>query len=305
MTFTAALKTFIRERRLHRSPATCLTEYEHLRNFQKHLRSSGIPFRSVTGRQVMDYLLRRTCCQKVKHDALHGINLFYRSLQEKRLLTANPADGMVINAPPRRALPAPPPQKDMRRLCQGLQRKAEKSRLLRTRRAGLRSLLLLEIAYGSGLRRAELAALNTDSLNLTEGTASVRGKGNKERIVPLTVKAVRVLRQYLAALPKPQKPLFCSRFGSRLTAKNVGWIFRKHTGINPHRLRHACATHLLQNGCSTRIIQQLLGHEGLESTQVYTHLDKRELADIINRNHPRGIKAAMKDLNQENRNSSI
>jgi site-specific recombinase XerD len=152
-----------------------------------------------------------------------------------------------------------------------------------------RNSLMLELAYGSGLRRMELIRLNVEDVDLVERTAHVWGKGNKDRIVPITGAAVNALREYLFLSPIPRGPLLRSHSGRRLTPEEITWIFKRKIGIRPHLFRHACAVHMLQNGCNIRYIQKLLGHERLDSTQIYTQIDKKNLGEIINKTHPRNL----------------
>jgi site-specific recombinase XerD len=144
----------------------------------------------------------------------------------------------------------------------------------------------VELAYGSGLRRAELATLDVEDVNLIEQTVRVLGKGNKERIVPLSKRSVAVLNVYLQGLPSGQKPLFVLHDGRRIKIWEVAEEIKKSSGLKPHYLRHACATHMLLNGCNIRHIQQLLGHSSVITTQMYTKLDKEDLRKEINAKHP-------------------
>lgn len=155
---------------------------------------------------------------------------------------------------------------------------------------------ILELLYSSGLRVSELTGLNMDDVNLNESIMKVRGKGKKERIVPIGSKAVNALRLYHAErkLKKSKtKALFLNRFGNRLTDRGVRRIVVKysresaiHGEISPHTLRHSFASHLLQGGADLRVIQELLGHASLSTTQKYTHLDITHLVDVYDNAHP-------------------
>ena len=151
----------------------------------------------------------------------------------------------------------------------------------------LRDRLLLELAYGSGLRRAELAALNVEDLDLDCAQAIVRGKGGKERMVPLTQGSIDIVRRYLTLKQGTRGPLLVSARGKRLSGGSVTWLLRTKYGIRPHLLRHACATHMLISGCDIRLIQELLGHKDLTTTQVYTHIETGDLTKVVSRLHPR------------------
>lgn len=155
---------------------------------------------------------------------------------------------------------------------------------------------ILEMLYSSGLRVSELAGLNQDDLNIKEGLVKVRGKGKKERLVPIGKKAMEALKAYIlekTLLKKSGKAFLLNRNGSRLTDRSLRRIVVKYARtalidgrIGPHTLRHTFATHLLQDGADLRVIQELLGHASLSTTQKYTHLDITHLMDIYDKAHP-------------------
>jgi integrase/recombinase XerD len=151
-----------------------------------------------------------------------------------------------------------------------------------------RNRVMVELAYGSALRVSEIVALDVEDVDLQKRTVIVNGKGGKVRVVPLTKICAAVLRSYLVQIGASRGPLFLSRVtGRRLVTYAVSRVFRENTGYNTHRFRHACASHLLQNGCSIRYIQELLGHERISTTDIYTHLNKNDLAKVIESKHPR------------------
>ncbi|MFZ5906627.1 MAG: tyrosine recombinase XerC [Nitrospirota bacterium] len=155
---------------------------------------------------------------------------------------------------------------------------------------------ILELLYSSGLRVSELSGLNTDEVNTREHLVKLRGKGKKERIVPVGTKAMDSLKTYLIErflLKSREKALFLNRLGTRLTDRGVRRIVVKYakrlamnTRVGPHVLRHTFASHLLQSGADLRVIQELLGHSSLSTTQKYTHLDITHLMDIYDKAHP-------------------
>lgn len=151
---------------------------------------------------------------------------------------------------------------------------------------------MAELAYGSGLRRGELERLNIEDIDLENGTAQVRGKGGKMRIVPLTAITIEFIRRVIADRKAYRGPLLVSFTGRRLGGGAIGWIFAEKIGIRPHLLRHACATHMLRNGCNLRVIQDLLGHARLTTTMLYTHINKRDLQKVVNGFHPLSGKVA-------------
>lgn len=160
----------------------------------------------------------------------------------------------------------------------------------------VRDRAVLELLYSSGLRVSELSGLNQEDVNVREGLVKIRGKGKKERIAPIGRKALDALKAYMierVILKKKDKALFLNRSGKRLTDRGVRRIVVKYARsalidgkIGPHTLRHTFATHLLQGGADLRVIQELLGHSSLSTTQKYTHLDIRHLMDIYDKAHP-------------------
>ncbi len=153
----------------------------------------------------------------------------------------------------------------------------------------IRDRLMAELAYGSGLRRSELARLNIEDIDFENGTLHVTGKGNKPRVVPLTGGAIEAARLYLMQRNARRGPLLVSFFGRRLSLGGVYQIYKERIGLRPHLFRHACATHMLKNGCNVRYIQELLGHERLTTTSIYTTITKENLREVVNRKHPRNL----------------
>ena len=169
-----------------------------------------------------------------------------------------------------------------------------------TRPLGSRDLAILELFYASGLRLAEVCTVRLETLDLDDGFIRVTGKGNKTRIVPVGGRARAALEHYLAnERPKLVKPhtsshLFLSVRGGPLSPDRVRQIVKhraKQAGIEqnmyPHLLRHSFATHLLQNGADLRVIQELLGHADIATTQIYTHVDDQLLKKVHQKFHPR------------------
>jgi integrase/recombinase XerC len=163
----------------------------------------------------------------------------------------------------------------------------------------LRDAVMLELLYASGLRVAELAALDVDDVDVTERTVRVLGKGRKERIVPFGAKAAGRLDAYLARRGTARGPLFPGERGRRLTVRTMHRVVRaaaRRAGlirrVSPHTLRHSFATHLLDGGADLRMIQELLGHSRLGTTQRYTHVGADRLMQVYDRAHPRAHRDA-------------
>ncbi len=165
----------------------------------------------------------------------------------------------------------------------------------------LRDHALLEVLYAGGLRVGEIVALRVEDLQLEQGRAHVRGKGDKERIVPLGARAVHAVRTYLergrvALLRRGmQRVLFLSHTGRPLTAQSVWQIVKHHdASASPHKLRHSCATHMVEHGADLRTVQILLGHADIATTQVYTHLALGRLKQVHKTFHPRSQRSESK-----------
>ena len=165
---------------------------------------------------------------------------------------------------------------------------------------GLRDRAIVELLYASGLRISELTAARLEQFNDEERILRVTGKGNKTRLVPVGRKASQALAAYLSA-ERPQlvtsksgSEIFLSVRGRKLTTARIWQIVKKHAkrsgveaNIYPHLLRHSFATHLLSNGADLRIIQEMLGHADISTTQVYTHVDQQRLKAVHRKFHPR------------------
>jgi tyrosine recombinase XerC len=176
---------------------------------------------------------------------------------------------------------------------------------------GLRDKAILEILYGSGLRVSELVNLNISDIDVLGGMIKVKGKGSKERLVPIGEIGLASIEHYLRMRQLPEKPsffkiegfqnlsyskepLFLNFRGSRLTAQSINRLFRKYVRlasikkeVSPHTLRHTFATHLLDAGCDLRAVQEMLGHASLSTTQIYTHVTTERLKKIYRKYHPR------------------
>lgn len=165
----------------------------------------------------------------------------------------------------------------------------------------LRDKAMLEVLYSSGIRVSELVELETQDIDLTEGILRVRGKGRKDRLTPIGSQAILAVKRYFIARQADPKMttadvarVFLNKHGESLSTRSVRRKLDKYLGmagldpgISPHTLRHSFATHLLNNGADLRSVQELLGHQSLSTTQVYTHLTTKRMKDVYDNAHPR------------------
>ena len=166
---------------------------------------------------------------------------------------------------------------------------------------GIRDRTMLEVLYATGLRVSELVGLKHSQVNLNQGVVRISGKGNRERLVPLGAESMRWIREFMdgprAAILGAQATdyLFPTRRGDRMTRQSFWHIIKRYARLariekplSPHTLRHAFATHLLNHGADLRVVQMLLGHSDLSTTQIYTHVARERMKDLHGRHHPRG-----------------
>ena len=232
--------------------------------------------------------------------ALSAIRTFYRFLSLTRDVTVNPA--RATRTPPRRrTVPGYLDKAEMARVLRDAEDRAEAGGLAQTR-----DLAMVELFYSTGIRLSELVGLNDVDVDLVSEQVKVRGKGKKERIVPLGKFAGRALRNYLgqrdvflAAREMAHavlygRALFINKHGKRLGARGVQRAVKRVLGVlsrgselHVHSLRHSFATHLLDAGADLRAVQELLGHASLSTTQVYTHSSVERLKKVYHQAHPR------------------
>ena len=235
----------------------------HIRGFLAHLK---------TDRNYANVSLRRK---------LACIRSFYKFLVEEGLASENPTRRLVSPRLGQR-LPKVIAFEDVRRL-------------LATARSGgsLRTYTLLQVLYSTGCRVSEVCAMDVQDLDLGEGLVRVRGKGDKERMVLLTPPAISALEEYLRVAGRRRGPVFVNRFGRRLSPltvqRSVGELAEVagvSSRVTPHALRHSFATHMLERGADVRVLQELLGHANLSTTQIYTHVSLAHERAVFRRTHP-------------------
>ena len=291
------------------SPHTCRCYRRDLEGFQDFLKNSGMVL-GPTGeaeiekvdriaiRKYLSFLHRKNRKSSIARK-VSALRSFFKYLVREEVIPSNPAKG-VSTPKVEKTLPATLTVDEAFRLMESPKSVSEKSSE-GSKEKGLRDRAILELLYSSGLRVSELVGLNSSQLDLDLGIVRVMGKGRKERIVPVGMKAIEALGAYLEerAVLKGDEPIFVNTLGGRLTARSVGRLMKRytrHSGIfrkvSPHSLRHTFATHLLDAGADIREIQEMLGHSSLSTTQRYTHISTGKLMEVYDKAHPRSFRNA-------------
>jgi integrase/recombinase XerC len=223
---------------------------------------------------------------------LAAVRSFYRWMAREGLVKQNPA-ALVSTPKLPKKLPRVPTMEEINSVLD--------SEMPENAAFPERDRVILELLYGSGLRNSELIGINLDDIHWSNEAILVRGKGKKQRIVPLGEIAAKTIRDYLpkrqallAAKKKSNPALLLNLRGTRLTTRSVGRIVKQIASarglpadIHPHTLRHAFGTHMLEEGADLRAIQELLGHERLSTTQRYTQLSMKHVVTVYDATHPR------------------
>jgi tyrosine recombinase XerC len=238
----------------------------------------------LTLRKYLSLLKEKNLTSRSVSRKLSTLRSFFKFLTREGLLKANPI--LVVSSP-----------KMEKHLPQFLTEE-ETSRLIEsavaTDERGLRDRAILETFYSTGIRISELVGLDIQDTDFISGVIKVRGKGKKERVVPIGEHAVRAIRKYLDKRKKQSEAVFLNKSGKRISDRGVRNIVEKYIrltslkqGVSAHTLRHSFATHLLDRGADLRSVQELLGHANLSTTQIYTHLTTERLKNIYDKAHPR------------------
>ena len=273
------------------------------------LHESAADWASVDVYQARNYIVQLQEEELARSSIIRkmsALRSFYRFLLREKRITLNPFSGLTTPKKPKllpkfftvaevgRLLDSVDPYwQDA--LAKGIARTEESAAFSR-----LRDGAILEILYSGGLRISEAVGLDLGSIDLLGGVMLIRGKGKKERYCAIGGPAEKALRNYLSArnirfnLPGKNAPLFLNQEGGRLTARSFQRNFKFYllqSGLSPdmtpHKLRHSFATHLLDAGADLRSVQELLGHENLSTTQIYTHVSAERLKNVYNKAHPR------------------
>lgn len=286
------------------------SDLHQLAKFLRRTRSETVPLRvdMVTGDDIRAYLHSLDQLGKKASSLarkLACLRSFFRFLAREERLQKNPTEN--LRSP---KLPKPLPR---------VLTKDDAAALMEfpTGRSplALRDRALLETMYSTGARVSEVVGINLEDVNETEGTVCLRGKGRKERLVPIGDLALRAIREYRKSLkPAPRSgylssPMFLNHRGGRITTRSVARMVSRYSSrlaggaVSPHSLRHSYATHLLDEGADLRSIQEMLGHASLSTTQKYTHLAMDQLLAAYDKAHPRA-RAAATPLSGKDRKSS-
>ena len=282
------LDAFIAHLRAERglSPRTIEAYATDLVGYVEWLRPTGIR-RHVRGHVVS---LGRRLSPRSQARHLAAIRMFHRFLVAERHAKDDPTE-LVETPRQSRRLPVFLTLDEVEALLEAPRD---------TTPAGLRDRAMLHVLYATGLRVSELVGLSVNSVQLEVGYLIARGKGDKERLVPLGRRAVAEVRAWLArgrpALlrGRSSRALFLGPRGTALTRQGVWKLMRRHAlaagirkPLSPHKLRHSFATHLVERGADLRVVQAMLGHADLATTQIYTHVDARRLRTVYDAAHPR------------------
>lgn len=258
--------------------------------------SPGITLEKTVGENIRQYISSRidpdggqVITGRTQARILSSLRSFFSWLQTEGIITENPCDG--IDAPKiGRYLPAVLSVDEVNDIMNSVDQ---------SKWGGVRDRAILELLYGCGLRVSEVSDVRISNVYLQEKFVRIVGKGNKERVVPMGDPAAEAVTAYLAVRPEPadadsEDILFLNRSGRQLSRISVFNMVKKQAmlagitkEISPHTFRHSFATHLIEGGADLRVVQEMLGHESILTTEIYTHLDSTTWQNDILKHHPR------------------
>lgn len=293
---TVLLREYLSYLRVERGlrPLTCDAYERDLLQFCEHLEGAAGTLQAAQRKDVsgwMQHLRMHDRTDRSVARKLSCLRSFYRWMLLDKRIVHDPT--VNIETPSTwKVLPKSLSESEVADMLAG---KAAAAETADKRGLALRDHALVELLYAGGLRAGEVVTLRVEDLRLDQARAQVRGKGDKERIVPLGASACTALERYLRdgrptlARGGMQRALFLSVRGKPLTAQVVWTVVKKSNATaSPHRLRHSCATHMVEHGADLRSVQLLLGHADIATTQVYTHLALGRLKEVHREHHPRG-----------------
>ena len=294
--FCAHLKN---ERRL--SPYTIRNYEEALRDFALWAKDTcGFrgDFSSLTRRELRDFIIERqrgnaALSRRTIHNRISALRTFFRWLRMREKLKTSPLTGVALPKLPK-SLPKFLTEKQVGELL-AMPRQAYEDKLISEAQC-VRDTAALETLYGGGLRISELCGLTLGAVDFPSGTVRVLGKGRKVRVVPVgevALDALRTLKDFLGETSR-EAPLFRGNGGKPLAPATLQRWLKKYLAlaglpmdITPHKLRHSCATHMLEHDADLRLVQEQLGHANLSTTQIYTHITLARLKAAYKKAHPR------------------
>ena len=269
------------------SPHTILNYKLDLQDFNRFIAGTDL--------EKIDYLALRKYLAVLKEKnlssrsvgrRLSALRSFFRFLSREGYIKTNPI--LMLSSPKLdKHLPSFMTEEEVRKLIESAFAKTPNDL------SGLRDRAILEVFYSSGLRISEVVGLNVDDVDFISGILKIRGKGKKERIVPVGEAALGAMRKYLDKKKKETEAVFLNKNSRRITTRGVMDIVMKYLhlagikpGVSAHTFRHSFATHLLNRGADLRTVQELLGHANLSTTQIYTHLTTERLKSVYDKAHP-------------------
>lgn len=258
--------------------------------------SWGGDLRTVGLRDARDFVIeqQRRVSRRTVHNYVSGLRTFFKYWIRQGKLEKSPLVGLVLPKLPKK-LPAFMTEKQVKLLLEGPMRLLENEAISPFQ--AWRDRLVLELLYGAGFRVSELCDLTYGQVSFDEGVARIVGKGGKSRICPLGRVAIAVLekwRREFAVGSAYMDPVVLSNSGQKWSPRAIQLLLKKYLSLaglpmdlTPHKIRHSYATHLLDNGADLRLVQELLGHAKLSTTQIYTHVNIGRLKEAFNQAHPR------------------
>jgi len=269
------------------SPHTILNYRLDLQDFNRFL--AGTEFEKIDYLALRKYLAvlkEKNLSSRSVGRRLSALRSFFRFLSREGYIKTNPI--LMLSSPKLdKHLPSFMTEEEVKKLIESAFAKTPNDL------SGLRDRAILEVFYSSGLRISEVVGLNVDDVDFISGVLKIRGKGKKERIVPVGEAALGAMKKYLDKKKKETEAVFLNKNSRRITTRGVRGIVTKYLhlagikpGVSAHTFRHSFATHLLNRGADLRTVQELLGHANLSTTQIYTHLTTEKLKSVYDKAHP-------------------
>jgi integrase/recombinase XerD len=285
---------------LGRSPGTIKNIRHGLNHFSRFLEKEGLYHIEDLTKEILSdyqqdlafYVTAKGKLMEIESQTklLSAVRGFTKYLKQQDYLVSDPGETLTLPKLPKRLPRVILSTQEMQRLLNAPNTRTK---------AGYRDKIILEILYDTGIRRAEVAGITVNDLDLETGFVRIRGKGNKERVVPLSERVCRLIKNYLLFIRpsflnnKDSGYLFVGRFNGKMDestiweiVKRVSRAARLKKNVTTHTLRHTCATHMLRNGAPLRHLQEMLGHESIETTQIYTRVTINDLKEIHAKYHP-------------------